>query len=184
MSVLLLAPHHDDETLFASFICLRYQPTVVIVYGISEANGVPTETRNEELWRALSHINPNVGPTAIWPLSDTKATEEEVEAWMIGLRDPSGQDDWDVVFAPAEEVKGHAQHNIVGRLADRVFGDVQVEHYLTYTTPPLERSRNGTEIAYEPEWLFRKHAALACHRSAADTPSYRHFAEDVKEYLA
>jgi LmbE family N-acetylglucosaminyl deacetylase len=183
MRALLLSPHHDDETLFASFICLRYQPLVVVVYGLSEANGVPTSTRSSEFVQAMAQLN--VMYVREWPLSDMTVLGDEVEAWMIGLRDPSGQDDWDVVFAPAEESKGgHPQHNVVGRLADSVFSDVQVEHYLTYTTPPLERSRSGTEIEYEPEWLFDKHAALACHRSAAGTPSFRHFAEDLREYLA
>ena len=188
MRALLLSPHHDDETLFASFLCIRYRPTVVICFGRSEANGVPSSTRSSEFVQAMGLLD--VPQVREWPLSDVSTTAEELEAWMIGLRDPAGGEDWDIVFAPAVEPRrrpkghGHPQHDLVGRLTDNVFGDLQIEHYLTYTTPPLYRSRWGEEIEYEPEWLFRKHAALACYRSQAATLSYRHFAEDMKEYLA
>lgn len=189
MRALLLSPHHDDETLFASFLCIRYKPMVIVCFGRSEANGVETSVRTAETHAALGHL---IGPSSWreWPLSDVSTTAEELEAWMIGLRDPAGADDWDIVFAPAVEPRrrpkghGHPQHDLVGRLAKSVFEDVELRHYLTYTTPPLYRSRWGEEIEYEPEWLFRKHAALACYRSQAATLSYRHFAEDMKEYLA
>lgn len=161
---------------------MTYAPTVVICFGVSEANGVPSALRSEETRDALPHLG--VTQLLEWPLSDRRATPDEVEAWMIGLRDPSGQDDWDLVYAPAIERGGHPQHSLVGRLAATTFADVTVEHYLTYTTPPVVRSRSKRPVPYDPSWLFRKHAALACYRSAADTPSYRHFAEDVAEYLA
>ncbi len=175
MRALLLAPHHDDETLFASFICLRYQPLVVICYGLPEVNGVDSRTRSHETAAALTELD--IIGFREWPLSDSSSTEEEVEAYMWMLRN---EQTWDLVFAPAVERDGHPQHNVIGRLADVVFNDVH--HYTTYTTAPLRRTRNLLEISYEPEWLFQKHAALACHRSAAGTPSFRHFAEDLREY--
>ena len=183
MRTLLLAPHHDDETLFASFLCLTYDPLVVVVYGKPDANGVPSSRRSAEFVQAVAQLN--VSSVREWPLSDTKSTAEEVEAWMIGLRDPSGADDWDLVFAPAvESFEGHPQHDLVGSLADLVFGnDCTVEHYTTYRYPPVRRTRTERPVAHDPSWLFRKHAALACYSSAADTPSYRHFSEDLAEYL-
>ncbi len=181
MRTLLLAPHHDDESLFASFICLKYDPVVVTVFGISEANGVKTSVRQQELVDALLELG--VSEAHSWAISDASFTDDQVEAAMIGLCDPAGIEDWDLVFAPAWERGGHPQHSLVADLADRVFVDSMVEHYTTYTSPQAVRTRTEREIEYEPEWLFRKHAALACHRSAAATPSYRHFAEDLREYL-
>lgn len=188
MRALLLAPHHDDETLFASFLCIRYQPLVVVCFGRSDANGVETERRSREFVAATGLLG--CKDVREWPLSDVSSTAEEVEAFMWGLRDPAGDYDWDIVFAPAverarrPEGRGHPQHDLVGKLAKTVFADVQLEHYLTYTYPPLHRSRWGEQIEYEPEWLFYKHSALSCYRSQASTLSYRHFAEDMAEYLA
>jgi LmbE family N-acetylglucosaminyl deacetylase len=182
VKTLLLAPHHDDETLFASFICLTYRPLVVVCFGKPEANGVAANVRTGELIKALFHLR--VPDFREWPLSDATTSEEELEALMLGLRE-----DWDLVFAPSVEAEegeghGHPQHNLVGRVADRVFANTTVEHYTTYTMAPLARTRSNRPVAHDPSWLFRKHAALSCYRSAADTPSYRHFLEDLMEYLS
>lgn len=185
MRALLLAPHNDDETLFASFICLRYEPAVIICFRSEEQEevyGVTAARREPETHKAMGILG--CYNWRQWPLGDRHATDEEVEAFMWGLRDPVGQHDWDHVFAPHVEEHGNHQHNLIGSLADTVFSDVPVSHYLTYTNPPLVRSTNGSEIEYEPDWLFTKHAALACYRSQASTPSFRHFAEDMKEYFA
>jgi LmbE family N-acetylglucosaminyl deacetylase len=183
MRALLFAPHSDDEALFASFLCLRYRPLVVICFRSEQQDdfGVPAGVREAETERAMSILG---CAWRQWPLGDRYASDDEVEAFMWGLRDPAGEDDWDAIFAPAFEPNGNVQHNLIASLADTVFADVQVEHYLTYTNPPLVRSTDGTEIEYEPAWLFQKHAALACYGSQARTPSYRHFAENMKEYLA
>lgn len=184
MRTLLLAPHNDDETLFASFICLRYKPQVIVCFTSEEQDdyGVSATERTAETHAAMGLF----GCTnwRQWPLGDRHASDDEVEAFMWGLRDPAGDWDWDQVFAPAIDKNGNHQHNLIGALADNVFSDVSVSHYLTYTNPPLRRSTSGTEIEYEPDWLFFKHAALAMYRSQAKTPSFRHFAEDLKEYLA
>lgn len=190
MKTLLLAPHHDDETLFASYLCLTYDPLVIVCYGNPAANGVPASVRSSEFGLAMVQLN--VHECIEWPVSDTEGgTADDLLVRMRHVRDHT---DWDLVFAPAVEparvvdgevAGGHPQHNNVGRLADRVFGGhVTVEHYTTYTYPPLTRSRSERPIPHDPSWIFRKHAALACYRSAAQTPSYRHFAEDMAEYLA
>jgi hypothetical protein len=119
-----------------------------------------------------------------WPLGDRHASDEEVEAFMWGLRDPAGFDDWDLVFAPAVEENGNVQHNLIGELADQVFTDCEVRHYLTYTNPPLMRSRSNKVVEPEHAWLQLKRLALACYRSQTKTPSNRHFVEDLTEYLA
>lgn len=175
MRALLLAPHNDDETLFASFTCLRYRPHVVVCFK-SYVNGVPAETREAETAAAMKILGCS---WTQWPLSDVGALDEEVEAFMWGLRDP---DDWELVFAPYPHEHGNLQHALIARLADTVFHDVPIRNYLSYAGGV--KPRHGEEVAYEPGWLFLKHAALACYRSAADTPSHRHFAEDLSEWLA
>lgn len=184
MRALLLSPHNDDETLFASFLCLRYEPHVVVCFRSQlqkDVAGITAYERETETDAAMMIYGCDWRQ---WPLLDTAADPEEVEAWMWGLRDPAGNDDdWDIVFAPAHERGGNAQHNLIAELADRVFTGVELQHYLTYTGGAV-RSRSEKEIEFEPAWLFKKHAALACYQSQVGTPSWRHFVEDLREYLA
>lgn len=184
MRTLLLAAHNDDETLFASFLCLRHRPHVIVCYR-SRVQGreyqVDFKTRESETRRASEILGFTYTQ---WPIFDDPDPDlDSIEAFMWGLRDPAGFEDYDLVFAPAIEKDGNEQHNVIGRLADVVFSDVTVEHYLTYTYPPLVRSRSEREVPFEPDWAFIKHKALACYASQAATPSYRHFVDDLREYL-
>jgi LmbE family N-acetylglucosaminyl deacetylase len=171
----------DDETLFAAFLCLRHQPLVIVCYRSDmqqELYGVSAETREAETEAAMEILG---CPWRQWPILDTTHDEETVEGFMWGLLDPVS-DDTPQVFAPLVESGGNLQHNIIGTLALKVFGPENVTRYSTYTSGAM-RSRTGTEVATEPEWLFRKHAALACYRSQITTPSARHFIEDLREYI-
>jgi LmbE family N-acetylglucosaminyl deacetylase len=188
MRALLLSPHNDDEVLFASFLCLRYQPHVVICFRSfrmadpAYPGGRPVSFRERELetQRAMYALGCK---WTQWPLRDDRPNAEELEAWMIGLRDPAGADDWDHVFAPAIEEWGHDDHNMVGEVALTVFKDVPITWYLTYTTHGRSR---GTEIEFEPEWVAKKLHAMACYKSQAAHPATRnHFIDNgLREYVA
>lgn len=186
MRALFLAPHNDDEVLFGTFTLLRYRPHVVICFRSERMadprypGGMPVtaEERERETAEAMQILGCN---WTQWPIGDHKPNAEEVEAWMIGLRDPSGADDWDIVFSPAFEEDGHVDHNMVSLVADSVFGDCSIINYLTYTNGGRSR---GEEVSYEPEWVALKHAALSCYRTQAAHPMTRaHFLGDIHEYV-
>jgi LmbE family N-acetylglucosaminyl deacetylase len=190
VSSLLLAPHNDDETLFASFLCLHYHPHVVICLksermGHENYHGGPpvsAKTREFETQMAMKVLGCE---WTQWPVLDDNPARDQVEAFMWGLRDPSGQDDWDIVIAPAVEDEGHDQHNMIGEIAAVVFKDVPIVSYLTYTRTG-GRSRNGTQVEFEPGWVPLKLQALACYKSqASHEATYGHFIDNgLREYVA
>lgn len=189
MRALLLAPHNDDETLFASFLCLRYQPHVVICFRserMADPNypgGMPVDakTRRFETAMAMKTLGCNWSQ---WEIPDTVTEPEIVEPHFWALRDLAGQDDWDMVIAPAIEDGGQFQHNMIGELATSVFLDVPRIHYLTYTSDG-GRSRGLIEVGFEPEWIALKLHALACYKSQAAHPATRsHFIDGgLREYV-
>lgn len=188
---LLLSPHNDDETLFASFLCLRHRPHVVICLKSARMaeskypGGMVVKAKTREFETAMAMKTFGCEWTQ-WPILDTDPQPEEVEAFMWGLRDPSSDHDWDLVFAPAVEEGGHPDHNLVGRLAEGVFNDTPVVNYLTYTAQE-GRSRQGTLVEPEPEWVTLKLHALACYKSQAMHPatkSWFYDQIDLREWVA
>ena len=188
MRALLLAPHNDDETLFASFLCLRYQPHVVIclkstrMADPSYPGGVPVQAQTREFETEMA-MNALSCTWTQWPITDMDPEEEQLESFMWGLRDPLGAD-WDIVLAPAVEADGHSDHNLIGMLAERVFSDVEIVRYLTYTR--YGRSSWGKLVEPEREWIGLKLAALACYRSQASHPatcSWFYERLDLREWI-
>jgi LmbE family N-acetylglucosaminyl deacetylase len=180
---ILLAPHNDDEALFAAFACMRYQPLVIVCYRseMQEAlYDVTSETREAETRAAMAIFGCEWKQ---WPILDTTGESETTEAFMWGLLDPGPSEDVPHVYAPLVESGGNAQHNIIGQLALSVFGPENVTSYATYTAGAV-RSRTGALDEGTPEMVYRKHEALACYRSQAATPSARHFMEDTREYYS
>lgn len=190
MRALLLAPHNDDETLFASFLCLRYKPRVVICFRSMRMadpkypGGMPVNYKDREFETAMAMKTLGCEWTQLL-VPDTEEDPEQVEPHLWGLRDPSGQDDWDLVIAPAVEEGGQFQHNMIGELADMVFTDCQVIHYLTYTSHG-GRSASEHEVEFDADWIPLKLHALACYKSQSMHPvTSPHFIDGgLREYLA
>ena len=189
MRALFLSPHNDDEVLFGTFTLLRYRPHVVICLR-SERMGdpsypgnMPVDAKTREFETEIALKTLAIDGWTQWPITDNAPDPEQLEAFMIGLRDPSGADDWDIVFAPwYEDPDGHPDHNLVGRTAASVFADVPITWYLTYTR---NGRSTGTEVEYELEWIALKHHALACYKSQSAHPAtYTHFMGDLREYTA
>lgn len=88
----------------------------------------------------------------------------------------------DRVWAPAWEVQGHEQHNVVAEAASSIFGDM-VQPYLTYQRGSM-RTR-GTEVPFEPSWVWSKMRALCCYRSQIELDATRAwFVDDtLREYV-
>lgn len=179
MTSLLLAPHNDDAELFASFTCIREKPHVIVVlrsqvqedrYGITAATREAETLAAMEIlgctWEQWNHLDSDPD----WPL-----IERKLETWRDLF-------DGERVFAPAAERDGHPHHNKVAEIASRVFGANRVTPYMTYTTAGKSV---GKPVAYEPEWVERKAAALACYRSQSSLANCaEHFLREQYEYVA
>ena len=182
MSALFLAPHNDDEALFGSFLICEHKPEVIVClrsdvqfarYGITAAQ------RIGESQDGLFELGVPSSQWEQWAFSDAGPDWDGLRE-DLALRAQRG---YDVVFAPQPEPEGHEHHNRIGELARELWGEA-VLPYLTYTRSG-GRSRWGTEIVPEPEWVERKHRALACYRSQIAEPSCAPwFLGDLREYVA
>lgn len=187
MTALLLAPHCDDETLWASFLCLKYQPRIVVctMPRVQEAWDVSAVEREVETSQALQILG--IDEWTQLQFLDTDAADDlraGLTEWLaqgvaralLGI---------DTVIAPAYEDGGQAQHNAVAQAATDVFGS-RVIRYLTYTRDG--RSKDGTLVdPDEPEWIALKLQALACYRSQLRVPNCRPWFYDqldIREWLA
>lgn len=180
MSSILLAPHGDDETLFAAYTCMRERPHVIVC--TYDRDHAVREERQREVAAAVRILDCT---HQVWQMSETAfdrgVAKKYLEVWMSD-RVPMIPDK---VYAPAIEEGGHEQHNIVGELALEVFGE-RVVPYLTYA-PRGHRSTAGQEVVPTAEEMRSKLQALACYRTQIANPATRPwFFEllDMREWLA
>lgn len=174
MRTLLLSPHADDETLFASYLAQRYAAHVAVVYD----EGRERELAQASAWLGCHYTQGNL---------PKGASADQVEALLIGLRDPSGADDWDQVIFPYAHEFGHEEHNLVSDLAASVFYDVPRIAYSTYAPRGVRMTWNEETFPAEPEHVARKLAAMSCYRSQIADPATRPwFFEllDMREWTA
>ena len=161
---LLLSPHFDDETLFAGLICLRERPLVLFCF-----DGAPRHGSFDVRWAEAQDATRILGCEAL-ALRESYETLEE----RLSVFDASH------VWAPLPEGGGNADHNLVGEVAERLWGG-RVSFYATYTDEG--RSEVGWPVPADPEWVERKREALACYRSQIEHPSTApHFAGALVEY--
>lgn len=163
---LLLAPHMDDESLFAVFVCLRERPLVVFCFDGAPRHGSFEERRAEarEAMRVLGCDWLVLSATAD-TLADRLGDFAEVEH----------------VWAPWPEPGGNSEHNLVGDVAAGLWPD-RVSFYTTYTDEG--RTMIGERVMPEVGWSARKRLALACYRSQYRQPGLRaHFERGLDEYV-
>jgi LmbE family N-acetylglucosaminyl deacetylase len=180
---LLLAPHNDDETLWASYLILRHNPHVVIclksvrMHQKDYPGGPVTADREQETACAMRLLN---AEWTQWPVPDDTPDWKELADLMRGLKNTG---EVEQVFAPAFEEGGHGHHNRVAVLARAVFGSESVTHYLTYTGEG--RSRWGTKVEPDGGWIDLKREALMCYQSQIEHPATQAwFLGDECEYVA
>jgi LmbE family N-acetylglucosaminyl deacetylase len=171
---LFLSPHNDDAALFGSFTILRERPLVVTVLDSHKqcTNGGPTmvQRRRED---EAAMIVLGGAPIMFWGASDASANWPDIEAQF---RSFFGQPE--MVYAPAYEAEGHADHNALGTLAGRVFKNVT--YYMTYTR---NGKSTGVPVNYEPGWAVKKLQALACYESQIrQRNQVEHFLREQGEY--
>lgn len=175
---LLLAPHGDDETLFAAFTCMRYGKRMHVIVCTQDADPKIRGVRSLETSRAIAQLGCTHHE---WPMSADNPDWGAARQWLEGwASDKLFARRIENVFAPAIEPdmgderlwgSGHEQHNAVGLLAQDVFGD-RVTHYLTYVRG--ERSRYGVEVPPPTgHEIARKLRALSCYESQITDPLSR-----------
>lgn len=166
-SAVLLTPHADDEVLFAAFQILRYRPRVVICCPSVRDYG-DTKVRFAETCDAVGLLGG--GPVEQWAVSDLVKAMRELDARVRPT----------IVLAPAMRCS-HPDHLAVAEAARAVFGD-RVRAFHTYDE--RGKVREGTEAAYEPEWIEQKLRALARYSSQLQHPrAHRFFMDDLREYV-
>lgn len=174
---LLLSPHSDDESLFASFSIIRHMPVVVICFGSSGDYG-DTETRLQES-RAAVQILGGIRVEQ-WDGQDLQSKMHDIDDRLSPTR----------VFAPSA-VTSHRDHVAVAVAAAAVFGD-RLTRYHTYniedsraaTVEALGKVRIGNPVPFETKWLSRKRAALTCYKTQLAHPrACRFFEMDLAEYV-
>lgn len=195
MSV-FIAPHHDDETLFGSFLIQKHRPDLVVVLlpRVQERRGGATEAiRRTELSLAWEILQPGrAGSVLQWEFPDEQPDWEAI-AERIALLATR----YDHAFVPAfgrdrDYLPSHdpppgfgvLQHERIGWLAKDAFGRRNVTRYTTYTRR-YGRDRKGEPVAIDdPAWIVAKLRALACYESQIAEPSCRpHFLESLIEYV-
>lgn len=181
MTVVLLEPHPDDCALFACFLALKHQAKVITVLQ-------PHRMSQPDYPQGLAHsVNERLAEHdrvmrilglsyEMWEFSDLKPDWPEVTHRLHGISRP------ELVIAPLAEVGGNEQHNQVAGIATMFDGICPILRYPTYTS--AGRSRVGTEVEAEPEWIEAKLVALTFYRSQIRHPATRpHFLESIREYV-
>lgn len=166
--MILLSPHDDDNALYASFTCIREKPLVVVVTDSwiqpnRGEKGCSAQERAEETRKACETLGCRVFRLGI---KDTELNEWNLkEALKPYLHEKT-------VYAPAIQ-GGNFQHDLVGRIAKEIFGDVI--QYTTYTKTELW-TKGDIEIIPTEEENGLKKRALAQYFSQLQLPSvYPHF---------
>lgn len=160
---LLISPHDDDNTLFASFLCIREKPLVVIVtdsYIQPQRGeiGCEADIRARETKEACGILGV---PVIRLGLRDDSVTEEDI---IKKLRGFSG---FRQVYSPALQ-GGNKHHDMVHRATKALFP--YAKYYTTYT--PTELYTEGDyEIRPSEDELNLKYKAMACYKSQIDLPA-------------
>lgn len=187
MSSVLLAPHNDDDTLFASWTCLRRKPHVVVCLR-SHSQGDNFARRELETAAAMQILGCSWEQ---WTFADSAPD------W-VGLRKEIEElaGSFDHCYAPFPRYveNGHDpsalpppggifHHDKIGDFAREAFKE-RCTGYLTYTRWG-GKDEHGVPVPYEPEWPLLKLQALACYKSQIIRPEIvPHFLDSQKEFYA
>lgn len=178
MSALLLAPHNDDETLFAFHTLTRSQAHVVVVlrsYVEAERGGPGFLEREDETHCAMTVAGASWKQ---WTYPDNAPNWIEIESRIRAVAE-----DYDVLIAPAWEAGGHEHHNEIARIASKIRGGDELIRYLTYVRGQ-SRSTSGREVVPSVFEREQKRVALSCYQSQiAYTPTAPWFGDDQREFV-
>ena len=160
---ILLAPHADDEVLFACATLISERPYVILCLPGAPRHG-SRATRIAEFAAAMEIV----GCTWI------NLVDDDLEVALSRLNPEH-------VWAPLPEADGNTDHNFVGELAARLWPG-KVSFYTTYTS--TGRTTLGELVSTDPSWVAIKRKALACYKSQQERPGTReHFDRPLDEYM-
>jgi len=182
----LLAPHNDDETLFASFTIMRERPHVIVVLRDPQNPDV-RERETAAAMMQLGHVY-----WEQWPFPSDVPPWPGIEQEIANLARA-----FDIVYAPAYNFveNGHKegvmppsgwgvlQHDTIGWFAHQRLGE-RYRPYCLYTR--WNGRQRGTEVVPEhPSHVARKLRALACYESQIAQESTREWFlnEPIREYV-
>lgn len=174
MQSILLAPHNDDEVLFASYIIMKYKPLVLVVTDsfIQGDRGDPVtwQQRRRESAEALKVLGAEVEFGGIPDKDLTPDSLKDLLEYYTGWR----------VFAPVVE-GGHPHHDMIGSVARKLFRNVV--GYRTYQKNNL-RSVGEFKCPINEEQMQLKKKALLKYNSQIELGTTKpYFFTDNQEYI-
>lgn len=180
MNSILLAPHSDDQDLFANYIIQRIKPLIVVCTdGTSHEKkfGIPIEQRRQEARDAAKILEVDIKFLGI-PEEELSGIETLAKSF---LTEKMYGKQWDFVFVPRKE-GGNPHHDIVSDFGRCLRGGVL--YYGTYTKTKLYPDG---EMMIQPtsEEIEKKNQALACYVSQLRiNPHHFEAVKGVPEYLS
>lgn len=153
MSALLLAPHADDETLFAFYMLLRDNAHVVVCLDSGERRWLELECAMRVADRHYTEIRePEKSP-------DWEKVRERIKRLIA--------EGYTTLIAPAYYSEGHEHHNEVALIAGTL--GLPVTWYHTYRRGE-SRSINGQAIIATGAEMELKRRAMDCYVSQKEDP--------------
>lgn len=173
---ILISPHSDDATLFATYTILREKPLVVTVTHATMQGGNGYERAMED-YKAMKILGV---PIMFLGIDEDKLTgsllDNSLHAMLVE------EDLLDCIYLPAYEEGGNPQHNLINKVIDDIASlGIERKFYKTYTG--LEDRTIGEEVIPTPEELELKRKALACYRTQIENPNTRHYFLTTREYI-
>jgi LmbE family N-acetylglucosaminyl deacetylase len=164
---LFIAPHNDDEVLFACYKILREKPLVVIVTH-STLQGDNGDERALESYRAMRVLDV---PVCFLQIPEDKLNEEALFEKLNPLFT------YGTVYTPKIE-GGNPHHDLITKVVEAVFPNVK--HYPTYGKG--ETRSGDKEVIPTPEERELKNKAMNCYKTQIENPLTSHYFNTDKEY--
>lgn len=165
MRSVLIAPHSDDEALFAGLICIRYKPQVIVVTDsfVQYERGqkeITAHRRRDETRRACEVMG--VEPVFLGLADDCFEEPRHIRAMLSEAQ-------WaaDIFFVPALQ-GGNRQHNLCSFAFNEIRTCERLVEYSTYAKGEFLTPVEGfVELVPTPEEIEIKERALRCYESQA-----------------
>lgn len=179
---LLIAPHNDDEALFASYIILRYRPLVVVVTDsykqAKRGQDITWQQRRIETTEAMRILGAAV---MFLGIPDDELTYPSCLVALKGVywKVPTTSRLPACVFAPACQ-GGNAEHDLISNVCSEIWEPIL---YATYAKDEWFTPIEGMAIHQTEVEAASKRKALACYKSQHFQPHFK-AVEGQPEYLS